>query len=117
MTSYAASIAYNDPSPYNGYGTGGTFGYAGSTLRDELNRLANGGTYPPYTSYLAEQGAANQWAGTVGLGLVAALNYKASASRQPWAYKELNAVANELAGNTDASKYVEIVTALRTIPS
>ena len=93
------------------------YGRPGSTLRDELNRLANGGDYPSYTAYMDEQGAANKWAGTSGLGLVAALNYKASSTRQPPAYKERNAVACELAGITDPAKYLEIVTALRTIAS
>ena len=37
-------------------------GYAGSTLAAELNRLANGGTYPDRTAFKEEQGAANQWA-------------------------------------------------------
>lgn len=86
-------------------------GVAGSSLADELNRLANGGTYPALTARLAIQGAANAWAGTSGLGLIAALNLKASASRQPTAYKGLNAVCNELAGTTDLSA----VDALRSI--
>jgi hypothetical protein len=93
------------------------YGFPGSTVRDELNRLANGGTYPALTAYLSEQGAANKWAGTSGKAIVAALNYKVSSTRQPTAYKELNAVASELAGITDPAKYLEIVTALRTIIS
>ncbi len=86
-------------------------GAAGSTLTDELNRLANGGTYPVYTAYEAPQGAANAWAGTNGLGIIAALNYKASASRQPNNYKDLNAICNELAGTSGLSAVV----ALRSI--
>ena len=101
---------------YNGT-TYTLYGFPGSTLRDELNRLANGGTYPALTSYKDVQGAANAWAGTNGLGLVAALNYKVSSTRQPPAYKEQNAVASELAGITDPAKYLEIVTALRIIAS
>ena len=93
------------------------YGFPGSTVRDELNRLANGGNYPALTAYKDEQGAANAWAGTSGLGIIAALNYKVSSSRQPTEYKERNAVANELAGITDQAKYLEIVTALRTIAS
>lgn len=93
------------------------YGRPGSTLIDELNRLANGGNYPAYTSYLDAQGAANTWAGTTGLAIPAALNYKVSSTRQPPAYKELNAVASELAGITDPAKFLEIVTALRTIAS
>ncbi len=37
-------------------------GNAGSTLVAELNRLANGGTYPPITDYLDEAAAARAWA-------------------------------------------------------
>ena len=109
MTVYA-SATYNGTT-YNLYGR------PGSTLRDELNRLANGGEYPALTSYKDEQGAANAWAGTSGKAIVAALNYKVSSTRQPTAYKERNAVASELAGITDPAKYLEIVTALRTIAS
>lgn len=86
-------------------------GTAGSSLADELNRLANGGTYPALTAYDVEQGAANAWAGTSGLGLIAALNYKASSSRQPKDYKDFNAVCNEIAGTTGLSGVV----ALRSI--
>lgn len=86
-------------------------GTAGSSLADELNRLANGGTYPALTAYDVEQGAANAWAGTSGLGLIAALNYKASPSRQPKDYKDFNAVCNEIAGTTGLSGVV----ALRSI--
>ena len=86
-------------------------GAAGSTLTDELNRLANGGTYPVYTAYEAPQGAANAWAGTNGLGIIAALNYKASTSRQPNDYKSLNAICNELASTSGLSA----VDALRSI--
>jgi hypothetical protein len=86
-------------------------GTAGSSLADELNRLANGGTYPVMTAYESEQGAANAWAGTDGLGLIAALNYKASSTRQPTNYKDFNAICNELAGTTGLSGVV----ALRSI--
>ena len=86
-------------------------GIAGSTFCAELNRLANGGTYPAMTAFLDEQGAANKWAGTSGKGLIGALNYKASSSRQPNVFKNLNAICNELAGTTGKSA----VDALRTI--
>ena len=95
------------------------YGRPGSSLRDELNRLKNGGEYPPYTEYTDEDGAVNDWVGTpVGTPLISALNKKADPNRAYPAYKERNAVANEIAGITsDPSKYVEIVTALRTIAS
>ena len=86
-------------------------GTAGSTFCAELNRLANGGTYPLRTAFLADQGAANTWAGTSGKGLLGALKYKASSSRQPNNFKGLTAVCNELAGTTGKSA----VDALRTL--
>ena len=86
-------------------------GTVGSTLCAELNRLANGGTYPARTAFLDEQGAANAWASTSGKGLIGALNYKVSSSRQPYDFKGLNAVCNELAGTSGLSA----VDALRTI--
>ena len=86
-------------------------GTAGSTLTSEMNRLANGGTYPARTAYKALVGAANAWAGTSGLGLLGALNYKASSTRQPNNYKGLNAVCNEIAGTSGLSA----VDALRSI--
>lgn len=86
-------------------------GAAGSSLADELNRLANGGTYPALTDYLPEQGAANAWAGTDGLGIIAALNLKSDATRQPDDYEGLNAICNELAGTSGLSAVV----ALRSI--
>ena len=42
-------------------------GIAGSTVVAELNRLANGGTYPPISEYLDEAGAANAWAVARGI--------------------------------------------------
>ena len=78
-------------------------GTAGSSFASELNRLANGGTYPSLVNYLAPVQAANVYAGTTGLALIAALNKKASSSRQPDAYKALGGICNELAGTTDLS--------------
>lgn len=79
-------------------------GPEGSSLNSELNRLAG-------TTGKADQGAANAYAGTSGLGLLAALNKKADATRQPNNYKGFNAVCNELAGTTGRSG----LSALRTI--
>ena len=79
-------------------------GKDGSSLTAELNRLAG-------TTGKADQGAANTYASTTGLGVLAALNKKASAARQPSAYKGLNAVCNELASTTGKSA----VAALRSI--
>ena len=86
-------------------------GDAGSTLTSDMNRVANGGTYPAMTAYKALVGAANAWAGTSGLGLIGALNIKADSGRQPNNYKGLNAVCNEIAGTSGLSA----VDALRSI--
>ena len=55
----------------------GTYGSEGTTFTSELNRLANGGaSYPANSAYRTATQAANVWAGTIGLPLVAALNKK-----------------------------------------
>ena len=87
-------------------------GVAGSTLCSELNRLANGGTYPALTAFLGEAGAANKWAGTTGLALIGALNVKAGITDKKL-YQGLNKVANTLAGTTGK----EALVALRGISS
>jgi hypothetical protein len=79
-------------------------GKDGSSLTAELNRLAG-------TTGKADQGAANVYASTSGLGVLAALNLKASGARQPSAYKGLNAICNELASTSGKSA----VAALRSI--
>ena len=76
-------------------------GKEGSSLTAELNRLAG-------TTGKADQGAANVYASTSGLGVLAALNKKASGARQPSAYKGLNAVCNELASTTGKSAIAAI---------
>lgn len=86
-------------------------GVDGSTFTSELNRLGNSGSYPALTAYLADQGAANKLSSTSGLGVLAALNLDASATRTPDQYKGLSAVCNELAGTTGLSALV----ALRSI--
>lgn len=70
--------------------------YGNQDFVSELNRLANGGTYPARTAYLDAPGAANKWAGTTGWNLVAALNIKAGNSQPNW--RGLAAVCNQLAG-------------------
>ena len=46
-----------------------SYGYFGSTLVDELNRLANGGTYPDVTDYVDEALAARNWAAAKSVSL------------------------------------------------
>ena len=79
-------------------------GKEGSSLTAELNRLDG-------TTGKADQGAANTYASTSGLGVNAALNKKADANRQPTAYKGLNAICNELASTSGKSA----IAALRSI--
>ncbi len=78
-------------------------GTAGCTFTSELNRLANGGTYPAISAYKAPTAAANAYAETTGLALIAALNKKADTNRQPNDYKALGGICNELAGTTGLS--------------
>ena len=79
-------------------------GIAGSTLCSELNRLANGGTYPALTAYLDSQGAANKWAGITNgnLSTVGALNIKAGVTDRKL-FKDLVGICNTLAGTTNKS--------------
>lgn len=59
-----------------------SYGIYGSTLNDELNRLANGGTYPAISDYKDQAGAAQAWAAAKSVSLngevtdlVGVLNY------------------------------------------
>lgn len=69
-------------------------GTYGSTLNDELNRLANGGTYPAISAYKDQAGAAQAWAAakSVSLGSVT----------------DLVGVLNLIDGETDRSKWLDI---------
>jgi hypothetical protein len=93
------------------------YGFPGSTVLDELNRLANGGTYPNYQNYLDLQGAANKWTGApAGTALNASFNYKIDPNRQPANFQEsIDAINTIAATSTKRSENVEAVTALRTI--
>ena len=86
-------------------------GYAGSTLVAELNRLANGGTYPARTDFLEEAAAACKWAGLpFTYETLHALNVKQGITNPSQMYG-LNAICNLLAGTTNQSA----VSALRSI--
>ena len=71
-----------------------SYGYFGSTLVDELNRLANGGTYPAISAYKDQAGAAQAWAAakSVSLGTIT----------------DLVGVLNLIDGVTDRSKFLDI---------
>lgn len=66
------------------------------TLQYAMNSLA--GTLSGGVPTRDAQGAANVWAGTTGLDIVAALNVKAGNTLP--GYKELQGVLNQLAGTT-----------------
>ena len=71
-------------------------GIAGSTLCAELNRLANGGTYPAMTAFLDEQGAANKLAGTTGLAATGACKIYAGLTIDKW--QDRQGACNAIAG-------------------
>ena len=82
-----------------------SYGRFGSTLVDELNRLANGGTYPPRSAYLDTAGAAQAWAiaANVTLGTVTDtvgclnLGYGIT-DRNNWL--DIAGICNKIAGTT-----------------
>lgn len=80
-----------------------SYGVYGSTLNDELNRLANGGTYPDYSDYKDQAGAAQAWAAakSVTLGkvtdLVGVLNYIDGITDRA-VMLDIAGVCNDLAG-------------------
>lgn len=95
-----------------------SYGYFGSTLVDELNRLANGGTYPAYSAYLDTAGAAQAWAAAkaVSLGsitdVVGVLNYIDGITDRS-KMLDIAGVCNAIAGTTG----LEPAAALREVAS
>lgn len=87
-------------------------GTLGSTFIAELNRLANGGTYPAISAWKADNAAANAWAGTTDLDVQGALNRKAGKT-DPTTFLDINGVCNLLASTSD----LEATEALRRISS
>ena len=82
------------------------YGYDGSTLNDELNRLANGGaTYPSYVDYKDQAAAAKAWALAKGktLGkvtdLVGVLNIIGGITARP-DMLDVAGICNKIAGTT-----------------
>ena len=82
-----------------------SYGTAGSTLNDELNRLANGGTYPAISAYLDQAGAAKKWATakSVTLGkvtdLVGVINYVGGITNRVQML-DIAGICNRIAGTT-----------------
>lgn len=95
-----------------------TYGVYGSTLNDELNRLANGGTYPPRQDYKDQAGAAQAWAAakSVSLGtitdLVGVLNcIYGNAPQDRSKFLDVAGICNAIAGTTQ----LEPAAALREV--
>ena len=92
-------------------------GTYGSTLNDELNRLANGGTYPALSAYVDQAAAARAWAAQRSVTLtttdtVGVLNEIAGlTNRNSWL--DFSGVCNYLAGTTG----LPAAAALRAISS
>lgn len=93
-----------------------SYGVYGSTLNDELNRLANGGTYPARQDYKDQAGAAQAWAAakSVSLGtitdLVGVLNYINGVTERN-EMLDIAGVCNSIAGTTQ----LEPAAALREV--
>ena len=80
-------------------------GNPGSTLVAELNRLANGGTYPPISEYVGEALAALNWAAARGIttkhtDTVGVLNDIAGISGSANTHLDYSGVCNYIAGTT-----------------
>jgi hypothetical protein len=71
-------------------------GRTNTTMVAELNRLANGGTYPTMDKWLDDDGAANKLAGTTGLAATGACNIYAGLPISQW--KDLQGACNAIAG-------------------
>jgi hypothetical protein len=93
-----------------------SYGYPGSTLNDELNRLANGGTYPAISAYLDQAAAARAWAAakSVSLGsttdLVGVLNLVGGVTTIT-SWLDIAGICNAIAGTTQ----LEPAAALREV--
>lgn len=91
-------------------------GNPGSTIVAELNRLANGGTYPPISQYVDTALAAKNWAiarsvTPVSTDTVGILNNIAGITGQAANYLDFTGACNEIANTTG----LPAVTALRSL--
>ena len=96
-----------------------TYGFDGSTLVDELNRLANGGaTYPDYSEYLDTAAAAQAWAAARAVDIeevtdtVGVINYIDGITDRS-AMLDMAGICNAIAGTTG----LEPAAALREVAS
>ena len=88
-------------------------GTPGTTLVAELNRLANGGTYPPITAYVDEAAAARGWAAARSVTInhtdtVGVLNDIAGIADNSNVRLDYNGVCNYIAGTTGLTANVAL---------
>ena len=82
-----------------------SYGVYGSTLNDELNRLANGGTYPAVSAYYDQAKAAQQWAAAKSVALdgvtdlVGVINYIGGITTRS-TMLDIAGICNYIAGTT-----------------
>jgi len=82
-----------------------SYGTAGSTLNDELNRLANGGTYPAISAYYDQAKAAQVWAATKSINLngvsdlVGVINYVGGITTRA-TMLDIAGICNKIAGTS-----------------
>ena len=82
-----------------------SYGTPGSTLNDELNRLANGGTYPPISTYRDQAAAAQAWAAAKSVtlngvsDLVGVVNYVGGITTRA-TMLDIAGICNRIAGTT-----------------
>ena len=82
-----------------------SYGTPGSTLNDELNRLANGGTYPPISAYRDQAAAAQAWAAAKSVtlngvsDLVGVVNYVGGITTRA-TMLDIAGICNRIAGTT-----------------
>jgi hypothetical protein len=81
------------------------YGRPGSTLNDELNRLANGGTYPAISAYKDRGGAAQAWAAAKSVtlnnvtDLVGVINFIGGITNRN-SMLDIAGICNKIAGTT-----------------
>lgn len=82
-----------------------SYGRPGSTLNDELNRLANGGTYPAISAYYDQAAAAQKWAYAKSVNLfdvtdlVGVINYIGGITNRS-TMLDIAGICNRIAGTT-----------------
>ena len=131
MATYGTFVRAIDTGTTTTYENYTLYGSPGSSLRDEFNRLANGGSsYPAYTSYLDIPAAINKWLGyPAGSDIIGTLNRSVGIT-DPSQFREFNSIINYYLETMDEGLEVDVtgpelaprnlleaVVALRLIPA